>query len=343
MANRTKLSFASFNLYNLNQPGLPIYRDRDGWSAEQHALKVEWAAMQLQRLQADVWGFQELWHQKSLEECYAAAGLGDDYHLLTQPNHQGGHIDCAAAVRKKLLVGEPQWIVKFPEEFILQSGGDDPQTSDLRVAIDRFSRPVLHFTIRPRQNGKIISVYVVHFKSKGPTDVYREKWYRDNNEYYADHRTAIGSAISTIRRTAEATALRMMLTQAMKHNGNPVVVLGDCNDTTHSNTLNILTGQPNYLLSGYAKGGSDTALYTAETLQEYRSLRDVYYTHIYKNLHESLDQILVSQEFYDNSKNRLWAFKGMEVVNDHLNRDDHKQSGSTDHGIVKASFEYRPA
>jgi endonuclease/exonuclease/phosphatase family metal-dependent hydrolase len=343
MAKRTKLSFASFNLYNLNQPGLPIYRDRDGWSAEQHALKINWTAAQLNRLKADVWGFQELWHQQSLQDCFNSAGLTDDYHLLTPPDHHGGHIVCGAAVRKKLLIGEPEWIVKFPDEFILQSGGDDPQTSDLRVAIDRFSRPVLHFTIRPRKNGKTISVYVVHFKSKGPTDVYREKWYRDNNEYYAKHRSAIGSAISTIRRTAEATALRMMLTQTMKNNGNPVVVLGDCNDSTHSNTLNILTDQPNYLLSGYSKGGSDTALYTAETLQEYRSLRDVYYTHIYKNLHESLDQILLSQEFYDNSRNRLWAFKGLEVVNDHLNHDDHKKTGSTDHGIVKASFEYRPA
>ena len=33
----------------------------------------------------------------------------------------------------------------------------------------------------------------------------------------------------------------------------------------------------------------------------YRSRRDVYYTHVYQNTRESLDHILVSQEFYDNS------------------------------------------
>ncbi len=58
---------------------------------------------------------------------------------------------------------------------------------------------------------------------------------------------------------------------------------------------------------------------------------------------ESLDHILVSQEFYDNSKKRVWAFLGSEIMNDHLNRDDHKESGTTDHGIVKATFEFRPA
>ena len=133
----------------------------------------------------------------------------------------------------------------------------------------------------------------------------------------------------------------MILTQRMKDSDTPVILLGDFNDAQHSNSLNILTEQPKYLMAGQ-KGGGDAALYSVGTLQEYRSLRDVYYTHIHNNTRESLDHILVSQELYDQSKKRLWAFKGMEISNDHLNRDDHKESGSTDHGIVRATFEYRP-
>jgi predicted extracellular nuclease len=172
---------------------------------------------------------------------------------------------------------------------------------------------------------------VAHFKSKAPSKLFLENWYRSDKDYYSRHSSALGAAVSTIRRTAEAAALRMILTEEMKGNENPVVVLGDLNDSQHSNTINILTGQPNYLLSGLSKGGSDTALYTAGTLQEYRSLR------------ESLDHILVSQEFYDNSRKRIWAFKGMELFNDHLNADNHKEDGTSDHGIVCATFEYRPA
>ena len=63
---------------------------------------------------------------------------------------------------------------------------------------------------------------------------------------------------------------------------------------------------------------------------------------LYQNSLESLDHILVSQEFYDQSKKRLWLFKGMEIINDHLNDDNHKETGTTDHGIVKATFEYNP-
>jgi predicted extracellular nuclease len=202
---------------------------------------------------------------------------------------------------------------------------------------------VLHFHVRPRSNGKKVSVYVAHLKSKAPTRVWREDWYRADRSYYSKHSQNLGYGVSTIRRTAEACALRMILTEEMKGNDNPVVVLGDLNDGQLSNTLNIISGQPNYLLSGLSTGGSDTALYSTAALQEYRSLRDVYYTHIHQNIRESLDHILVSQEFYDNSKKRLWAFKGLDVVNDHLNADEHKTDGTSDHGIVRATFEYRPA
>jgi predicted extracellular nuclease len=257
------------------------------------------------------------------------------------PNHAGQRIVCAGAVRSNILVGKPEWIDTFPEYFRLSSGGDDDQTSKIAVQIDRFSRPVLHFEIKPRSNGKRIHVYACHFKSKGPTKIYREPWY--TAQVYSKHSEAIGAAISTIRRTAEATAMRLLLTERMKGTNTPVVVMGDLNDAQHSNTLNILTGQPNYLLSGLSEGGSDVDLYSVGTLQEYRSQRDVYYTHVFNKTRESLDHILVSQEFYDNSRNRIWAFKGAEISNDHLNFNDHKETGSSDHGIVRATFEYRPA
>ncbi len=340
---RTKVSFASCNLLNLNRPGLRIYRDSDGWSDEQYERKIAWLSERVGSLGADVWGFQELWHEQSLVEVFEAAGLGDSHRMLVPEGHAGGKIVCAGAVLEEILVGEPEWIVDFPEKFRLESQGDDPQTPKISVAVASFSRPVLHFRVQPRDESSPISVYVAHFKSKRPTDIYREGWYRDDDEYYKRHKEGFGSALSTIRRTAEAAALRQIISDRFVGNDDPVVVLGDLNDNAHSNTLNILTGQPNYLRSPWSKGGSDTDLYSVGALQSLRSLRDVYYTHVFQNVRETLDHILVSQEFYDQSKKRVWGFRGAEIANDHLNREDHKQSGTTDHGIVWAEFEYRPA
>jgi hypothetical protein len=342
MAARTKVSFATCNLYNLHLSGRPIYRDADGWSQEEYDAKLDWLSRMFPFVNAGCWGFQELWHKDALVQAFDRAGLLADYHLMVPENHDGNSIVCGGAVVKDHLVGEPEWIDAFPEKLVLESGGDDPQTPDISIDLDRFSRPLLHFQIKPRSDGKVIHVFVAHLKSKLPTAIYREGWYRGDADYYRKHSDGIGSALSTIRRSAEAAALRMILVDLMKDTDTPVVVLGDMNDAQMSNTLNIITGPTNYLVSGLSQGGSDVNLYTVGALQQYRSLRDVYYTHIHQNQQESLDHIIVSQEFYDNAKKRIWAFKGMEIFNDHLNQDDHKANGTSDHGIVKAAFEYRP-
>jgi endonuclease/exonuclease/phosphatase family metal-dependent hydrolase len=335
------ISFTTFNLFNLNEPGIPIYADKEGWTKAEYDRKIEWTSRNLLTMQADVFGFQELWHFDSLKNAFVAAGLDGEYTLLAPETHTGKRIICAGAVRKEMLVGEPTWISDFPPAFKLDSKGDDAQAASISVKLKGFSRPVLKFVVNPGV-GPNLTVYVCHFKSKGPTRLDGEQWFRDNKPLYSPHREAIGSAISTIRRTAEATAFRIMATNQAKGTEDPIVVIGDLNDGQHSNTLNILTGQPNYLTT-LVSGGSDTDLYSAQTLQQYRSETDVYYTHVFQDRRESLDHILFSQEFYDNSKERIWAFAGMEIANDHLNREDHKATGTNDHGIVRVSFIHKPA
>lgn len=337
----TTVSFSSFNLYNLNVPGLRIYTNENGWTQSEYDEKITWSASIIKSLKSDIWGFQELWHHEALTDIFNKSGLLNEYELLINNQTNGRKIVCSGAVRKGLLDGNHEWIEDFPDKFILHSGGDDPQTEAISVKIGKFSRPILHFSIKPKANSKSISVYVCHFKSKSPTKVYKENWYKADEDYYKNHSESLGAALSTIRRTVEATALRMLLTEKIKNNDNPVVILGDLNDNQHSNTLNILTGQPRYL-SALSQGGSDTDLYMAGTLQEYRSLRDVYYTHIHQDIKESLDHILFSQEFYDNSKKRIWVFDGLSILNDHLNEDDHKINGTSDHGVIKVKFKYKP-
>ncbi|MDH4442146.1 MAG: endonuclease/exonuclease/phosphatase family protein [Rhizobium sp.] len=333
-------SLTTFNLYNLNEPDLPLYKRSKPWTEDEYALKMGFIARQLREMKADIFAFQELWHAKSLENAFATAKMAEDYDLLVPDGHAGDRIVCAAAVRKGLLVGAPTWIDRFPEDFNLSSKGEDRQTPQIAVKVDRFSRPVLHLNVKPVAKAPEIHIYVCHFKSKGPTEIFREPWYEKDK--HSKHAEAVGSALSTIRRTAEATALKMIVTNRIKASDIPAIVVGDVNDGDLSNTINILTGQPRYLM-GLSLGGGDADLYTAQTLQQYRSTRDVYYTHIFQNIRESLDQILVSQEFYDNSRKRLWAFDGMDIANDHLNTEDHRADGSNDHGIVRARFRYAPA
>lgn len=340
--NLKELSIATFNLYNLNEPGRALYTDRDGWSEGEYARKIAWVVRQLTILKSDVVGFQELWHAASLKRALQAAEFSAEYDVVAPPSADGRKIVCAAIVRKGLLSSEPEWVERFPEKFTLRSSGDDPQTPEIDVSVRGFSRPVAHFTIKPRADEPDVHVYVCHFKSKAPTKVFKEAWFKADELAYAKHASALGSALSTIRRTAEAAALRFMLTEQMKGTDTPVIVLGDINDGHFSNTTNVLTEQPRYL-TGDAIGGGDIALYSTQTLQEYRDTRDVYYTHVHEGIRESLDHIMVSEQFYDHSRKRRWLFDGLVVNNDHLNFDDHKADGTNDHGVIRAVFKHKPA
>ncbi len=121
------ISFASFNLLNLQVPGQAIYGDTDGWDTEVYDRKVGFTSWTFQRLAADVIGLQELWAGAALDQVLIEAGMQDSYTALVPPGHNGKRIVCAAVVRNEMLVGEPKWIINFPDEYVLKSGGDDPQ------------------------------------------------------------------------------------------------------------------------------------------------------------------------------------------------------------------------
>jgi hypothetical protein len=332
-------SVASFNLYNLNLPGLEMY-EKPGWTQEQYDKKIDYTQRTLLQLNADVIGFQELWHADALEKVFSAPLLKNQFNLLIPPNTTGKGIVCAAAVRKGIEITDTQWIKSFPDALKLESVGGDAQTPPLGVNISGFSRPVLSTKIKLHPDEEAVSFYVCHFKSKGPTKIHKEAWYVKDK--HAKHADAIGSAISTVRRTAEAAALRVMLNEQTKNTNTPVILVGDINDGQNSNTQNILTGQPQYLFDS-SVGGGDTDLYSAQILQEYRDTRDVLYTYDYQGMKESLDHIMVSREFYHQSKNRIWTFDGLLAFNDHLNVKNGQDTGSNDHGIISAKFIHKPA
>ncbi|NET09812.1 MAG: endonuclease/exonuclease/phosphatase family protein, partial [Symploca sp. SIO2B6] len=214
---------------------------------------------------------------------------------------------------------------------------EDGEDDELNVNIDRFSRTVLQLSIQHENDNRLpaIQVFAAHLKSKQPTIVQAQ------SEALKPHTLAIGAAISTIRRTAEAAALRVLLTKQMKHTDDPVVVLGDLNDGPLSNTLSIISQQPPFRMYQASRVGrqNDVGLYTVSLMKQMRAARDVVFSHEFNGIQEVIDHVLVSEQFYDHSKQRIWSFKDLSVWNDHV-MDDVKYT--SDHGVVCAYFLYDP-
>jgi predicted extracellular nuclease len=345
--NSRDISFATFNLYNLNLPGQPIYDNTTGWTADEYDAKTSWIGNQLKTLDADVIGFQECWDPKALKQCFDKAGLTSQYDLVARKINPAG-IQVALAARKGLLKGDPEWIEEIPEEsrFTDLREARDAKES-VSVTISKFSRPPLRVTIQPRgTNPKppAITVFVAHLKSKGPASL---SFKPPKSKVLESHASIAQSVVSHVRRIVEAGALRAILDNQMKGNENPFVVIGDLNDGTLATSTELLTGQPGYRFIEASKAGSksDAGLYSVEKLQQLRSFRDVYFTHVFQQNMESLDHILVSDAFYDHAISRKWSFNETVILNDHLaleSAEDRTALGASDHGQVRAKFDWNP-
>lgn len=368
-ANQRNISFATFNLYNLQLPDQPMYPKSKPYTQQQYEAKIAWIGSMIRRLDADVIAFQELWDRRALEDAFQAAGLSDRYAFAYIKEGAWDGIAVAAAVRKPWEIAATKRHKAFPHGFRLKKRehtmkalranppeadqdivpdendefGPSHEDERIEVSINEFSRSPLQVTI---EHGKAenptvppIHVFCTHLKSKLSTPL-------DNEEYknlaIRPHKDALGAALSAIRRTAEAAALRIILNDTMRESDDPTIVLGDVNDGQFSNVLSILSGQPTFRVITASKAGarSDVGLYTGVTLQQLRSLGDVYYTHEFKNVREVIDHALVSEQFYDWSDKRLWAFREMQFFNDHVAHASHAES---DHGQVRIWFQWAPA
>lgn len=344
---RGQISFATFNLKNLQLPGRPVYDNPAYYSEAEYAEKRAWIAGRLREIDADVIGFQEVFSADALADCFRAAGLEEDYAFAARDAPTPGQVQVALAARRSMLRDGFGWREAFPEQFRLVKR--PPKTPNkpneaVDVGIGFFSRPFLEATVSSgRRGAPDIRVIVAHLKSKRPMDLDSV----ERRTLSAEAERSLGEALSLIRRGAEAAALRLYLHEAMRGNDVPFVVMGDLNDDYDSVTTTIVTSDPSYKLfvasrvGARPSKGADLGLYSTQMLQEYRSLRDVNFTYIYRNKLEVLDHILVSEQFYDHSTRRIWAFREMRVWNDHL-AGSKENPAATDHGMVKVIFDHQP-
>ena len=135
-SNMRDLSFATFNLLNLQVPGgitydagEPPLRD-DAAGREAYDRKIRWTGERIRLLDAEVIAFQELWSREALEAAFAAAELTADYDLVARDAPGRGKPQVALAVRKnrhgdsQLLEGA-DWVAQFPDGFRFEKLRDE--------------------------------------------------------------------------------------------------------------------------------------------------------------------------------------------------------------------------
>lgn len=325
---RHSFRVGTFNLYNLLLPNTSYYENRR-YSVAEYEHKKRWIAGQLHRMQADIVGFQEVFHQEALEEVLAEMPIYDGATLIAgNPNGQKPRV----ALVSRFPVLQHEVIDRFPAAATLN-------LEDVMIPLDHFSRPVIRAEVEITDS-LVCTVMVVHLKSKRPI-------VPEGKDRYDPIEIAKGQARALIHRAAEAVALRVLLVEIMQKTRHPVILMGDINDSDRAVTSRIISGEPpdpdwQY---EYKEVVWDVLLYAAKEIQARHTRGDFYYTHLHDAHYESLDHVFLSQEFMPQNPQHVARVKYVSVLNDHL-MDKHLMDHpvevwKSDHGQVVAHIELR--
>jgi len=311
-----EVRFATFNTFNLAPPGMRCYENLDPCTPEEYEAKLEWTARQIDLLNADVIGFQEIFSQATLKDVLARTRrYRDAVHLGFDPDPDAPRLTPSVALVSRLpVLSHGHAMSLFPDSVAMPPGSRDP---------DRFTRAPLHAEVELAP-GIVIDVIVVHLKSRRPD-------YRSSDTGEDPNLYALACLRSLIRRGTEATALRVLLTDMARDKQRPRIVLGDFNDVADSVTTEIVLGE-----------GAPLAerMFDAARLHLHQdSQRNVGFSIVHESRHSTIDHILVSQEFNPMLPNAIGEVVDVVYLNDHLNLGLPEAS---DHGQVLARIRLYP-
>ncbi|SHH02684.1 Endonuclease/Exonuclease/phosphatase family protein [Cognatiyoonia sediminum] len=389
----TEFTIASFNVKNLIGAEQEYYT-YESYTPEEHAWKQSWLAEQVLTLNADVICFQEIFEEDALQavidEADAAGMEANESNipdrskkyarkaifrklayapytnaaLAFAPNISDGapgHRRPGVAILSKTgFVGEPEIIQDLSEPLEIpftDLGGSDGGS----YKVSRLSRPLLK--ARVPVGDTVITVFNCHLKSKlGELDRPDGAPFppaADLVNYDAAAR-ALGSLRAGLRRMAEAWVLRRAILESLEA-GQPVMVLGDFNDSEHAVSTEIITGEAPFKNYAWMRRHdathksdrytdaeneiiqekiSSVKLHSAEKLFVRKSLRDMVFTSAFGGVFESIDQILMSQHFHPDNPNRIGQMDYFSVLNDHLTDGSHPEAPynklASDHGQIMA-------
>ena len=316
-----EIRFATFNVCNLAPAGAQLYDNLAPLSAGEYEAKANWTARQIDLLDADVIGFQEIFSQAALRDVLSRTRhYRDAVHAGFDPDPDATRLTPNVALVSRLpLAAEPIVYSGFPQGVSSDSGNPDA---------DRFARAPLHAQV-VLPNGVITDVVVVHLKSRRPD-------YRNGDGNADPLQYALANLRSLVWRGTEAVALRVLLSNLMRDNNRPCVVMGDFNDTADAVTTTIVLGAGSACEPGDELKGRMFDCAQIQLRQDL--LRHVSYTTSHEGRYNTIDHILVSEHFHPQSARAVADVLDVTYLNDHL---ADMRAEVSDHGQVRARVRLR--
>ncbi len=329
----TEFKVMTWNVENL-------FRFGSGFGAktqEDYTQKLLSLAKVILHLDPHVLAIQEIGDVDALEELVTLLEGRYPHTLVSEFSDPRG---IRVGFISKLEIEEHEEIVNFSEGGFLKVLAQEALENV--TSINRMGRAALRIIIRPLPD---IPIHLInaHLKSKLLTfssTANRPRFTpKDENERT---RTA---GLALLKRTAEATALRIRANELLENNSKQsLILLGDMNDVPSAATTQILQGASGSEIGtrGFNQPdkGDDTRLFNlAPLIPEERR-----YSRIFQNNKELIDHIFVSQELLPGQPRKLPQVDSYIDFTDALpsiNDDPNLRRGKpgSDHAPIIAIFD----
>ena len=335
------MKLATINLYQFAEEGYYWYErsERNTYQSRQWKKKQRWVEQQLEEMDADVVGFQEVFSVDALEALVNRNGYP---YFATTDTPKADTEDGEVFVSPIVAIASRYPFKRVQTVSIAHEIKKNFPLSDEF----QFSREPVCATVESPDLGDVM-VYVVHLKSKRPV-VQRDFEYSEETPWkqrFQDTllRRSRGDVRSMLQRGLEATALYHDVMKQLPSTPQ-IVVMGDVNDDESSAPFNALTQHQKL----FDVGGIEDEDWPAEDKRELHEhqLFDCYvvapnvqsktrpYTHLHRGHPNTLDHILVSNALNPRNNEASAEVSHYEVFNHHIRNDKIDNKLQSDHGQV---------
>jgi len=249
----TQFTIASFNVKNLIGADKEYYR-YESYTPEEYAWKQNWLADQLLTMNADIVCFQEIFDQVSLQAVVDEKKLNYEAYskeqLFFAPNEydtgEAGHRRPGLAILSRYgFESTPEIIQQLdgPLTINFPSAGYDSEEKAGSYTLEKVSRPIIKAKIKV--GSSVVTVFNCHLKSKLGEYIKPEGASfapEADLVHYHPVARAMGELRAMLRRAAEAYVLRGLIVDELRQD-NPVMVLGDFNDSEYSVPSSMIRGE----------------------------------------------------------------------------------------------------
>lgn len=311
------IKIATFNLFQFCSPDFSFYTKKEKFKKEDWEEKKIWIKEQLQKMDCDIVGFQEVFSQEELKKLVFECGF-KDFIVVDEPK-----LDEKNKVYKTTTVALAS---KFPIKEIKKVSKSDNFT---------FAREPIKATISLK-NDLDINVYVAHLKSNRLNE-FEYKFTKDSTLEEKKEKLNIALknsySLSLKQRLNEVKALHFDI----KKDKLPSILLCDLNDREFSITIDALTNKRFYI-NELKK--DDFILFDTYDISpkkiynphpEFKGFKRVP-TSYFVGYGNTLDFIFVSKDLENSIKNH-------KIFDEHLKKNKNGTLKQSDHAQVVCEIE----